>query len=94
MKNTNDFRYEGRPSHATTKSTLSTASKDEWGTKEDTGKSMKNELCVLRYAKSTCRAEGTSNSEKIKPVALVIIKLCLSEGISQSVTQSVENSAK
>ena len=42
--------------------------------------------------KGTCRAEAMSNSEKIKPVALVIIKLRLSEGISQSVTQSVENS--
>ena len=41
--------------------------------------------------KGTCRAEVMSNSEKIKPVALAIIELCLSEGISQSV-QSVENS--
>ena len=31
--------------------TLSTVSKDEWDTKEDTGKSMKNALYVLRYAK-------------------------------------------
>ena len=36
----------------------------------------------------------TSNSEKFKPVALAVIELCLSEGISQSVTQSVENSVK
>ena len=28
-----------------------TVSKDEWDTKEDTGKSMKNALYVLRYAK-------------------------------------------
>ena len=28
-----------------------TASKDEWDTKEDTGKSMKNALYVLQYAK-------------------------------------------
>ena len=28
-----------------------TVSKDEWDTKEDTGKSMKNVLYVLRYAK-------------------------------------------
>ena len=46
-----DFRYEGKPSCATTKSTLFTVSKDEWDTKEDTGKSMKNALYVLRYAK-------------------------------------------
>ena len=48
--------------------------------------------------KGTCRAEAMSNSEKIKPVALAIIELRLSEGISQSVTyllsQSVENSIK
>ena len=45
-------------------------------------------------------AEVTSNSEKIKPVALAVIELHLFEGISQSVTQivsqllsqSVENS--
>ena len=51
MKNTDDFRYEGKPSHATAVSTIFTVSKDEWDTKEDTGKSMKNALYVLRYAK-------------------------------------------
>ena len=45
------FPYEGKPSHATTKSTLFDVIKDEWDTKEDTGKSMKNALYVLRYAK-------------------------------------------
>jgi len=40
-----------KPSHATTKLTLCTDSKDEWNTKEDTGKSLKNELYVLQYAK-------------------------------------------
>ena len=48
--------------------------------------------------KGTCRAEATSNSEKIKPVALAVIELRLSEGISQSVSQllsqSVENSVE
>ena len=52
MKNTDDFRYEGKPSHATAKSTLFSVNKYEWDTKEDTGKSMKNVLYVLRYAKS------------------------------------------
>ena len=50
--------------------------------------------------KGTCWAEETSNSEKIKPVALAIVELRLSEGNSQSVSylltyllsQSVENS--
>ena len=35
----------------TAKSTLFAVSKDEWDTKEDTGKSMKNALYTLRYAK-------------------------------------------
>ena len=83
-----------KPSHATTKLTPFTVSKDEWNTKEDTGKSLKNTLTVLRYAKGTSRAETTSNSENIKPVALAIIELRRSEGISQSVSQSVENSVK
>ena len=40
--------------------------------------------------KGTSQAKATSNSEKIKPVALVIIELCLSEGISQSVENFVK----
>ena len=51
MKSTDDFHLEGKPSHATTKSTPFAVNKDEWDTKEDTGKSMKNALYVLRYAK-------------------------------------------
>ena len=46
MKNTDDFRYEGKPSHAITKSTLFAVRKDEWDTKEDTGKAMKNAYIV------------------------------------------------
>ena len=42
--------------------------------------------------KGTSQAEATSNSEKIKLVALVVIELHLSEG--ESVSQSVENSIK
>ena len=52
---------------------------DKWDTKEDTGRSMKSALYVLLYVKGTSQAEAMSNSEKIKPVALAIIKLCLSE---------------
>ena len=37
--------------------------------------------------KGTCLAEATSNSEKIKLVALAVIELHLSEGISQAVSQ-------
>ena len=51
MTNTDDFRYEGKPSCAIAKLTLFAVSKDEWDTKENTGKSMKNVLYVLRYAK-------------------------------------------
>ena len=39
--------------------------------------------------KGTFRAEATLNSVKIKPVALAVIELHLSEGINQSVTYSV-----
>ena len=46
-----DFYYEGKRSCATTKSTVFAVSKEEWDTKQDTGKSMKNALYVLRYAK-------------------------------------------
>ena len=96
MKNTGDFHYEGKPSHATTKLTLFAVSKDEWDTKEDTGKSMKNALYVLRcMPKGTSLAEATSNSEKIKPVALAVISYaCLEESVTYSISQSLENSVK
>ena len=71
------------------KSTLFAVSKDEWHTKEDTGRSMKNALYILQYAKGTSQAEAASNSEKIKPVALAVVELCLSEGISQLLSQLV-----
>ena len=51
LKNMDDFRFVGKPSRARTKLTSFTVSKDEWNTKEDTGKSMKIALYVLRYAK-------------------------------------------
>ena len=41
----------------------------------------------------TSREKVTLNSEEIKVVAIAIIKLCF-EGISQSVSQSVENFVK
>ena len=60
----------------------------KWNTKEDTGKSLKNALHVLWYdKKGTSQAEVASKSEKIKPVALADIELCLIEGISQAVSQ-------
>ena len=47
---------EKKPSCGTSKLTLFAVSKD---TKEDTGKCMKNTLCILQYAKSPSQAEAT-----------------------------------
>jgi len=44
--------------------------------------------------KGTSWAEGMSNSEKINPVALAIVKLHESEGISQSISQAVSQSVE
>ena len=61
-ENTDNFQYEGKLSCATAKLTLFTVSKDEWDTKEDTGKSMKNALYVLQYAKR--HLSGQSDAEQ------------------------------
>ena len=50
-KNMDEFCYEGKPSCTTIKSTRFAVSKDEWDTKKDTGKSVKNVLYILWYAK-------------------------------------------
>jgi len=73
----------------TTNSTLFLVSKDEWDTKEGTGKSMKNLLHVQWYGIRHLSAEEMPNSEKIKPVVLAIIKLRESEGIRQPASQAV-----
>ena len=65
MKKTDDFYYKEKPSNATAKSTLFAVSKDEWDTKEDTGKSMKNALYVLRFDKR--HLSGQSDIEKSSP---------------------------
>ena len=83
------FHFKGKLSRATAKSTLFAVSKDEWDTKKDTGKSMKNACMYCGMPKGTSQAEAMSNSEKIKPIALAVIELHLSEDISQSFTQSV-----
>jgi len=44
--------------------------------------------------KGTSQAEVTSNSEKIKSVALAIGELRLTEGISQAGSQSVRQSVR
>ena len=54
-----------KPSCATTKLMLFTVSKDEWNTKEDTGKSLKNiARTALRYAKR--HLSGWSDDEQWK----------------------------
>jgi len=48
-------------------------------------------------SKGTSRDKATSNSKKIKPIAVAVIELRLSEGIRllvSLVSQSVENSVK
>ena len=53
---------------------------------------MMQALKLLRLVKRHIpRDEAMLSSEEIKPVAVAIIKLCLSEGISKQVNQSVEN---
>jgi len=37
---------------------------------------------LLQLTKGTSWDKATSNSTKIKPVALAIVELCLSEGVS------------
>ena len=44
--------------------------------------------------KGTSRAEVTWNSEKVKPVALAVMELYLSEGISQLLTYSVSRKSR
>ena len=62
MKNTDDFYFEGKPSCACTKSTPFPVSKNEWDTEEDTGKSMKNTLYILQYAKRHLRRRPVKKS--------------------------------
>ena len=76
---------------ATTKSALFTVKKGEWDTKEDTIDNTLYRGCM--YNSMPKGTEEMWNSEKIKPVALAIIKLHLSEGIGHSVGWSVGRSA-
>ena len=86
-----DCHMQRKPSCATTKSTLFAVSKDEWDIKEDAGMSMNNTLYILQYVKRYL--SGWSEVKKSASYQ-AIIKLRLSEGINQAVSQSVENSIK
>jgi len=66
---------------------LHKVSKDKWDTKKGTGKSMKSHFMSSSASKGRSRDKATSNSKKIKPIALAIIELRLSEGIRQLVSQ-------
>ena len=48
-----------------------------------------HEECIVYTGMPIGMLKATSNGEKIKPVALVVIKLHLSENISQSVENSI-----
>ena len=80
MKNTDNFHYEGKPSRATAKSTLSAVSKDEWDTKEV------HEKCIVCTAVCQKAPLGPKRRQTVKKS---VIELRLSEGINQSVSQSV-----
>ena len=86
-----------KPSRATTKLTLFTVSKDKGDTKEDTGKSIKNVLYILRCAKR--HILGRSNIEQWKNQARSlchygVMLVWRHQSVSQSVSQSLENSVK
>jgi len=68
----------------TTKSTLFMVNKDEWYTKEAVVSPWRKHCMYSSMPKGTSQAEATSNSEKIKPVALAIVELHKSEGIRQA----------
>ena len=95
MKNTNNFHYERKPSRTTTKLTLFTIGKDEWDTKQDTGNSI---VCIAICQKVPLKPKRRRVVKKVKSLALAIIELRLCEDISQlltqSVSQSLENSVK
>jgi len=61
LKTTDDFHYERKPSHITAKLILFAVSKNDWGTKENTGESIKNACNMPK------RYILTFNSEKSSP---------------------------
>ena len=92
MKNTDDFCYEGKH-HVIPPNWHLLLSAKMNGTQRRTLVSLWRMHCMYcSMPKGTCRAEAMPNSKKIKPVALAIIELRLSEGISQLLSQSVSYS--
>ena len=88
---------QSKPLRATTKSTLFTVSKDEWNTKEGTGKSLKNTLHALRCAKR--HLSGWSNVEQWKNQARSLSRYRVMldwrhQSVRQSVSQAVRQSVR
>ena len=97
MKNTNNFCYKVEGSHhmLPPNQHFSLSAKMN-GTQRRTVVSPRRMHCTYcGMPKGTSRAQATLNSEKIKPISLAVIKLCLYEGISQLLSQLVtRNSVK
>ena len=78
-----------KPQHVYRKSSPSQQWRKEWRTKKNKVElwQMIQVLELLGWRKGTSQDEATLVSEEIKPVAITIIELCLSECISQSVSR-------
>jgi len=63
-------------------STLFVVNKDEWTQRRAVVSPLRMHCMYSGMAKGTSQAEAMLNSEKIKPVALAIVELRESEGIS------------
>ena len=92
MKNVDDFSLRKGSHHVQPPNQRFSLSAKMNGTQRRTLVSPWRMHCThCGMPKGTSRAEATLNSEKIKPVAIAVIKLCLTEGISQAVRQSVSH---
>jgi len=72
MKNMDDFHYA---KEAITCNHQFTVSKDEWNTKEDTGKSLKNALHILQHAKRHLSGCNNIKQWKSQAEALAVIEV-------------------
>ena len=83
-----DFRYDGKPSHAKNKERnnkhLSLSAKMNGTQRRTLVSPRRMHYTYCGMPKGTSWVESTSNNEKIKPVILAVIELRLSEGTSQS----------
>jgi len=61
-------------------------SKDKWNARRTLESPWRMYCTLYSMPKGTSQAEAMLNSEKIKPVALAVIELRLSEGIRQLVS--------